>query len=283
MKSPRPTGLTCRLLVTATLLGLFITASSSASAAFVNAKWSGSVSPGLTVSFSTNSGSSWTTTRAGVYNWTAIPAVDWVGDSAGKFWTMCIELREHTPSSGQSYLYHTALLEDAPKDGLDVGGGGAMGAAKADALRELFGYLSTVHSLNFESDSVPALTNRQAAAIHLAIWEIVYEDSGTWGTTTGDTRFTGDTNAKNARGDADGYLAAIHAGNYTRATNIMALTDDGDHSKQDQLFFLNDGWEPGPNGDVNFTPVPPAFVLALLGVVPAGLMVRRSRRTAVAG
>lgn len=116
------------------------------------------VSPSQTFGYSTNGGSSYKSTKAGVFNWTRTGGSH-VGDPVGNFRSFCVELTQNI-SPGSSYTYDVVAVEDAPNDGFASG----MGTAKAALLSELWGRF---YSPLFDAD--------QAAAFQVSVWEIVYD------------------------------------------------------------------------------------------------------------
>ena len=104
-------------------------------------------------------------------------------------YTFCVEPLEYTQSG--IVRYDVAPLENAPTNY------GPMGVTKANLLRELYGTYYTVNT--------PVATNI-GAALQIATWEIVREESGVLGVTTGSTRFTGDVTVLNL---AESYLQGI--------------------------------------------------------------------------
>lgn len=90
------------------------------------------------------------------------------------FVAFCVEPREGI-SLNQTYTWETAPMTSAPTS---LGG---MSLVQANQIRVLIG-------LAF-ADFTASITNLQAAAIQIAIWEIVEETSGTLNVTTGSVRF----------------------------------------------------------------------------------------------
>ncbi len=241
-------------VMTASIVALVCMAG-SASAATVTSTFNG-VGPVVNMNFSltdptaTNGG-----TQAGVFNWTGT-----AGNPAGLqggYRAFCIELTQNV-SPNTSYTYQTAALEMAPQPATTVT---PMGAAKASAIRELFGRFYSP-SFGFDING-PGISNEEAAAMQLALWEIVYETASSsgpgpgaafglnFGLAGGNAVFSGNASVL---GLASGFLAALD-GTGPQALDLIALTSD---TAQDMLI-----------------PTPGAAVLAGLGLVAAG---RRRRR-----
>jgi hypothetical protein len=171
------------------------------------------VSPGSGGQYSLNSGANWQGYgSAGLFNWTRTSGT--YSGAQGNFMSFCTELREHV-SNGNNYCYDVVSLEIAPSSG-------PMGAAKADQVRELFGrYYSPAFGSVLSADA--------AAAMQLAIWEIVFETSGSLGLGAGSAQFTNDNAAAIAL--AGTYLASID-GTGPRNNDIVVMSANG---VQDQI------------------------------------------------
>lgn len=143
-------------------LGL-LSAAAGADGAFITANLMG-ISPALTVEVAAFGGG-FVNVYDGRYNWFRTG-----GDAAapiGTFTSYCIEITQHV-SLGGTYNFEPVPTESAP---LPAGVLAPMGIVKADQLAELFG------SLGFNAFTDP-ITAQQAAAIQIAVWEIVYEVPG---------------------------------------------------------------------------------------------------------
>lgn len=88
----------------------------------------------------------------------------WEGTNTKYLGTFCADL-EQVIGGGAIYVYDVYLPEDAPIGGTNPPGG--MGTAKADDLRQLFGYY------------LPAtpMSDRLAQALQTAVWEIINEET----------------------------------------------------------------------------------------------------------
>ncbi len=172
---------------------------------------------------------------AGPFNWTrdaGNPGTDTTVPAT--FSSFCIELTQNIEFN-TIYEYTLANLADAPIPATPPYGV-PMGAAKADAISELWG--------RFWS---PAFTAQDAAAFQLAIWEIVYD--GPYGANTGTGQVFLFSNVNPATiAQTNTWLAALD-GTGPRATYLQALVSD---TLQDQII-----------------PAPGAAVLALGGVLLA--------------
>jgi hypothetical protein len=191
----------------------------------------------------------------GQYNWQWTSGDEKPGNinANNQFWTYCIELTQNV-NNNSSVTYNLAPLDTAPDPGRGIGGG--MGITKANMVQELF---ERNYTMNFNAV--------QAAAFQLALWEIIFEHgtSASWSITSGDFRLT--TNNSTIAGLAGDMLNSVRNngnGNYTgpRQWGLMAMTS-GD--SQDQVV-------------VTPTPAPPGLVLALSGLLPGVVCLRRMRR-----
>ncbi len=94
-------------------------------------------------------------------------------DANGRIGTFCADVRQWAPTSYK--VYDVYLPEDAP-----IGGANSpMDEAKAWDLRRLFNQRTGETG-----------TNDGAAAFQAAVWEIIYEESGTYDVTSGDLSMT---------------------------------------------------------------------------------------------
>jgi hypothetical protein len=244
-------------------LALLLLAAPAARAGFV-ATYTGA-GPSMNLSVNYNNGAQVLngTVVTGQYNWASADPnrPGWLGPT---FWTYCIEL---TDTFASPVTFAPDLLENAPQQGLGAGTGpgnpnGAMGAGKADRLREFW---AENHSASF--------TNLQGAAFQLGIWEILF-DNGPAPTTflaghldylgTGQLKLNAGANEAAARQEANRMLSTLD-GLGPREYGLTALVAVSDGGEQDQLTLTP-------------VPAPPGLVLAGIGV--AGLLGARWRRKA---
>lgn len=165
------------------------------------------------------------------------------------FYSFCIEPLEVITPGGPTVAYELTSLASAPTN---VPGG--MGATKAAFLNELFG--------RFYSDFSIAASPQLGAALQVAIWEIVREDSSNpFNLDAGLVQFSNFFNDPGSvvKSTAASMLAALN-GAGPQVNNIFALTNVG---AQDVLIQL--------------TPEPSTFLL--LGSALTFLGFRRRRRS----
>jgi hypothetical protein len=214
------------------------TASTPALAGTVTATFN-SASPSLALSFVSPVGIA--SGQTGVYNWTRTGG-DHVGTPTGNFSTFCIELNQHI-SFGGSYTYTVMKLEDAPNPGLPEPGVNGMGAVKAANLKKLW----AAYRDSIGTDAV------KAAAFQVAVWEVVYEDIGTYDTSAGDFYInTVSSTANSVRTQANTWLNFLSS--LTMQANLAALSSE---SYQDQLVVV-----PTPTGVTAG-----AGLLAVVGII----------------
>jgi hypothetical protein len=162
-------------------------------------------------------------------------------------WGFCIEMQYST--SGYQ-TYNIKDLQDAPLTGGI--GGLPMGSTKADFIRELWAN----HIADTQVGGAAGNTN--AAAFQLAVWEIVYEDNGSWDVTA--TSGAADTGFK-ASGNAGALnLANTWLGELDGQGMAGGLYAYSNNTYQDYVFQV---------------PVPAAVLLGLLGLGAAGVRLRR--------
>src|SRR5262249_18412919 len=122
----------------------------------------GNVSPGEVVSISSDSGSSWESGWAGVYNFTNAS-----GAITGNYSGFCIDIAQDV-YGGQTATWTVAALASAPTPGT------AMGPQKANLIAELWG----------RDYELIGTSNTNAAAFQIAIWTII-NGNGTCGHVAG--------------------------------------------------------------------------------------------------
>jgi hypothetical protein len=181
-------------------------------------------------------------TTAGVFNHvvksSSPTGIDLFPAGTANFVAFCIDLQDVT---GDNVVYTIVNLKDAP-DPL----GDNMGAAKALDLSKML-YAAVGANLSAAS----SLSNDQAAALQMAVWEVVFEKSGTYDIFNGNM-----TLSKNADVNAlaNGYLGGTNGP--TAMSGLVGLTNP---TKQDFV--------------AQVVPIPAAawlFGSALMGVVALG-------------
>jgi hypothetical protein len=187
--------------------------------------------------------------RGGVFNFTrtgGTSALELVPGPAGTFIGICLDLGNNI-SSG---TWDVRNLADAPVPGAP------MGVTKAADIGKLIqGVLGGALA------GASGLSNFNASALQLAVWEIVNETSGTYNLLAGTFIISGATGGDAAvAGQANTYLGMMAA---TSAANLYALMNDGN---QDML--------------VQAVPIPAAAWLLGSGLL--GLFGLARRKTAVA-
>jgi hypothetical protein len=160
----------------------------------------------------------------------------------GLIQAFCIDLEDGFPITTQQYDANS--LSQAP----DVSSGGPMGDSKAKYMAQL---------LNMNTYD----TAFDAAAIQVALWEILYEDVNNWDTTASNGNFYLDTS-----GNAYGEAALATAANsmlsgLQMASSFSEYTALSSEGKNSQDFVL--------------VPVPAAVLLGMLGLGIAGWKLRK--------
>ncbi len=238
------------------LLGLAATLN----AATVNWHYT-SETPGYTISRTVDGGANYYTTTIGYFN-AVRDGGDFTGtlrgpnSSTSTFISFCIEPREFV-SSDTNYFYTTAPLSQGTTN---IGG---MGAVKAQRINDLIGHYLPDFDVAIPNTSAGRL---KAAALQVAIWEIVRENLG---------------NPLN-----------VYAGqvifNTESQTGIMALaqtyldtvSNNGIvHPKPSyNLMAINSGTLlVGGTQDMLVQYIPEPGTLSLLGIGAAGLLLRRRK------
>ena len=178
----------------------------------------------------------------------------------GTFQAFCIELNQSV-STNSWVDYQITPLSDSPNPGTGIPGVNGMGAAKATALQKLW--------FSYFADAL--ISNVNAAAFQLAVWEIVYEGEvgeadGTPAYNVGNGNFrymtTGST-ANTIKNLANTYLAGY--ANATGLANLIALSANG---KQDMVTAL----PPPPPPVVGVVPLPSAVYAGMALLSAAGGM-----------
>lgn len=167
-----------------------------------------------------------------------------------EFYAFCVEPREYI-YQGQSVTYAMSPLANAAMSSI-----GGIGAVKADQIAELFG--------RFQSNLAAPMSNVQASALQIAVWEITREfSSNALSVYNGNVFYdVGSDNPGGALSLAQTYLSAIN-GSGPRAQGLRALTTDGG---QDLLVQV-----------VSAAPEPGTWLMMIGGFGMIGGIARRKR------
>ena len=234
------------------LVAALAAVSTNLSAAAINATFNG-LAAGSTsaveriISDSATGTQAWTSLTMGLFSFTRTGG-DYTGTlqpgPGNNFLAFCVEPQE----LAQSAVFQVVGLPAA------VTNLGGIGATRADQLSRLMG----TYYPNFGG----VVTATQVAALQIAIWEIVRENSGTLNVTAGTTQFRNATDAASLT-LAQSYLTNIAAGGGTASSNFVGLNSVG---AQDMLVRVSD--------------VPEPSTLAMLGlsIAPLALLSRRKRK-----
>ncbi len=218
------------------------------------------VSPYSSVDISLNSGTNWTTERAGQMDWTrtggSYTGLGGANSSGFQFTSFCVELTQNVSYNTVVPDYTIVGVDQVPSPG-GSGVGVGMGSNKSLELRELWGMF---HDGIQPDDAVGA------AAFQLAVWEIVYDSdtSLSTGSFRARNRYSGDP----VPGMAQSWLNQLN-GTHAMAT-LYGLSSP---SAQDQVFAEEPVALPA---DVSVVPLPSAVWAG--AVLLIGLIIRRIRR-----
>ncbi len=258
-------GISARSLRVFLLSGLVVLAGFSQAKAdtvtldFVN------VNPSAGVSYTTNGGTNWTGTTAGLFNWNRTAGISYLDATPGTVDTFCIELNQYT-GGGVVYTV-TAALNTLPLPG------GGMGAAKAQQIQTLVNAWKT-GALAGSVGFAVVETMMQAT-----IWNLLNESD--FSTTSGNFRVSNDggaaadTTFESNVNSVLGYVSANWS-SYNPSTALwfaVGLTSGGN---QDQITIVD-----RPTFIQNL-PVPAGVVMAGMGIVCLGGVSFLRRRKVVA-
>lgn len=261
MKAMRNHLLPCRWGSCWGLLLPLLLSANTAAAATVTVHFNSPYTTSITVDRTVDAGANWYLQDPGQFNFSLVSGPNGI---PSQFYTFCIEPREFlTP--GQTVTYNLAMVEAGATN---IGG---MGATKANLLREL---LNDVYP-----DFSVQLDELHAAALQVAIWEIVRENQqgvGTYNLSTGNVRY---------RTWSDS--AACTPGQYTCVQDLaqhwlnLLTGTGGPYMQSVDALILTGGVQ---DVLVQFTganpliPEPGTFFLTGTALVLAGLGLRRARR-----
>jgi hypothetical protein len=185
---------------------------SAAQAATVTAAYTGGIGSSITRSIVSGAGAPQLNTSIVVERFNmdqTAGSLRLVGGPGADFFAWCIEPREIINLNVQ-VVYNIVPLSQAATN---IGG---IGAAKANQVRELFG--------RFLPDFSASVTATEAAALQVALWEIVRETPGNpLDLATGNIYFTAASNAA-VYNLAGSYLGAID-GTGPKAKRLLALNN----------------------------------------------------------
>ncbi|HHH75428.1 MAG TPA: PEP-CTERM sorting domain-containing protein [Phycisphaerae bacterium] len=197
------------------------------------------VSPSLSISYSTDSGAEWATTKAGRYHFNVTASESGPFTVGGSFDAYCIDVYQRF---GKPLTTWTVMeLEAAPIPDH------AMGSVKAEQLSWL---LSTVSDVGSEVD------------FQLAIWEIVTESSTSYNLDDGSFRIKDLSAERTAR--LSGWFTALDDASLDGVSDSIIVL--GSDSNQDYAVV-----------EISTTPVPEPTTMLLL-CLGAGAILKRRRR-----
>jgi len=232
-----------------------------------------SVGPGEAVHVYSSSYTGGITFLTGVYNLslsdvTGVPS-SWVPYLTGDTPSFCIDVWDDAPVTPpgpvteKPYVYDIKPLDGVPDPAAAYGGMGSVRAAYLSELLDTYWLDSYLDTGDSTTDDV------HAAALQVAIWEIVDEDRenaanpSSWDVTKGDFRVD------------SGHSAII-----TEATNLLsAITSDGQALYSGTYAGLTMPSQQYPKDNLQDyvvkVPVPAAVLLGFLGLSAAGIKLRK--------
>ena len=237
----------------ATKFFAFIVAAIAPCGAAVVIQFDASYNSPVTVDRTVNGGTNWFMQDPGQFRFILQPGSP--ADVPLSFYTFCIEPREFL-SPGQVVTYSLAPLEQGTTN---IGG---MGAARANAVRELLG--------RYYPDFSIAVNVETGAAIQAALWEIIRETAQTIGTYdlgTGDVQYRtwSDTGVRDL---SQAMLSSLTGtGPMVNTTGVQALILAG--GTQDTLVQFSWG------GYAGSVPEPTTTLTLGAGLLALGLLRRR--------
>ena len=161
----------------------------------------------------------------------------------------CVDIWDYAPTTLYA-KYDVMALDEVPEPMAAPSGG--MGAIKA-------GYIARLLNTYWTSN----LTDTEAAALQVAIWEIVDESAGSWSVSSGAGNFYIGGN-DDVRDAANTMLTFVAAGSPDSYANYLGLTSPSSEAPKDnyQDYLVR-------------VPVPGAVLLGLLGLSVAGIKLRK--------
>jgi len=191
-------------------------------------------------------------TAAGSYAGAEATAIVGEVDASHNVAAFCMDVNQSAPQGVGFQTYQVQPLEAAPVGGVNT----PMTTAQANDLRRLYGsYYST------------SLTGPQAAAFEASVWEIVFEQSGTYNVYGGNLRIN-ETSGGSWGSIANGWLGNL--GNVMN-NNVMALVNQ---TYQDYAIVV-----PPSTGQEPPVPEPVTMASLLLAVGALGGYARRRLST----
>jgi hypothetical protein len=187
---------------------------------------------------------------AGTYTWTE------QSPQQGYEWrTYCIDYQD--VNAGDVVTFTVDELENAPMPGPVIG------TAKADLLKKLWAWTGA-------NEAAALVTPDGAAAMQLAVWEIVFENTGTYDVGNGQGDFYA-TSRSDLAATATSWLAS--AASYDGQAPIYALVSNDPNGYQDQAALLASRF-------ATPVPFPPAAVagFALMGAIGGVAGIKRRLR-----
>jgi len=255
----------------AAILGVSLMSAGAATAETVTATLSSVKGESGTINVITNAGTNNEGAGIGALIWTN---ATWAPDAGpSTFWTFCIQATAGHNVGFVPYTFTLQTLQNTDDLGVNTSGAHNTGTAadKADAIARMFQYVN-----DNNDESVAALANAssmplsatEAAALQLAVWEIVYD--GKTGSASGTAAFTGG----NFSVTGVSSLALTKAALYLANDNYTpALIATGFVGLQDQV-----GGDPALVPGIAPLPAPALATMALLGLNGAGVWYGKRRR-----
>jgi hypothetical protein len=167
--------------------------------------------------------------------------------------SFCMDVSQSAPSD--STQYQVISLESGPIGGTDT----AMGATRANEIRELFG--------RFYSQ---CFTNTQAAAFQAAIWEIENERTGNPFDVNAGDLVVGHSNPE-IQTVANGWLGSLTGNSLYYDNNVRAI---GNSCSQDYVFTLT-----ATGQGQSLVPEPLTITAVMMALGGLGMYVRKRTKT----